>query len=1090
MTSRRLANEVLPAVPGAVVACVMALALVNPAAVLASAPRWQLSSTSAPTDLPTSGEGQIAVAATDVGDAPVNGVTSPVTVTDRLPVGVTATAILGFPLTYVGYLTHFGEMQCAIFAKTFVTCTSVGLEALPPFETLEIRIAVKVEGAMSGQENEATITGGGAANASIRQPLTMGASTPFGISEYELKPENEDGSLDTQAGSHPFQLTGTLAFNQTLEANAGFEKVGKLPTAPALVKDLRLKLPAGLIGNPTPFPQCTDLEFETLGSANINLCPANTAVGVSSVTLKEPRSQGFATVAVPVFNLVPTQGEPARFGFEALGVPVTLDTSVRIGGDYGVVVSVNNISEAATIQSSRVTFWGVPGDPRHDQSRGWSCLDWFAGGGCTAPEEQQPPPLLTLPTSCTGQPLETSVEIDSWSQRGSFASRPSSEPMEILDGCNRLGFDPSISVAPAGQAASTPTGLTVGVHVPQTTILTANGLAESYLKDTTVTLPVGVQVNPSDADGLLACSLGQIALDGASEPTCPEASKVATAEIRTPLLPNPLVGEVYLAAQDANPFGSLIALYLVAKDPVSGVLVKLAGEVALSETGQITTTFKNTPQLPFEDLTVHLFGGERAPLATPPHCGTYTTSASFAPWSGNEPAHPSSSFEITTGPNGSPCPGSALPFAPSLTAGMTSVEAGAFGSLATTISREDGDENIQAVYLHFPAGLSGVLSGLKLCGEEQANAGTCGPESEIGETTVSVGLGGDPVNVKGKVYITEKYEGAPLGLSIVSPAVAGPFNLGMVVVRGKLELDTHTAELSFTSDESGPYAIPQIIDGIPLQIKHINATINRPGFTFNPTSCSPKAITGSVSSVEGARAPVTAPFRVTDCAALTFAPKFSVSTSAHASKAAGASLSVKVSYPSAAQGTQANIARVKVDLPVQLPSQLKTLQKACLAAVFEKNPASCPPESMVGRAKVITPLLPVPLSGPAYFVSHGGEAFPSLTMVLKGYGLTIDLVGSTFIKKGITSSTFKVVPDVPFNTFELTLPQGRYPALGANLPAKAKGSFCGQNLKMPTAFVAQNGLEVRQDTTVSVTGCRKAKESKKQEQTRKHKDAR
>src|SRR5271154_1685698 len=299
MTSRRLANEVLPAVPGAVVACVMALALVNPAAVLASAPRWQLSSAPAPTDLPTSGEGQIAVAATDVGDAPVNGVTSPVTVTDRLPVGVTATAILGFPLTYVGYLTHFGEMQCAIFAKTFVTCTSVGLEALPPFETLEIRIAVKVEGAMSGQENEATITGGGAANASIRQPLTMGASTPFGISEYELKPENEDGSLDTQAGSHPFQLTGTLAFNQTLEANAGFEKVGKLPTAPALVKDLRLKLPAGLIGNPTPFPQCTDLEFETLGSANINLCPANTAVGVSSVTLKEPRSQGFATVAVP-----------------------------------------------------------------------------------------------------------------------------------------------------------------------------------------------------------------------------------------------------------------------------------------------------------------------------------------------------------------------------------------------------------------------------------------------------------------------------------------------------------------------------------------------------------------------------------------------------------------------------------------------------------------------------------------------------------------------------------------------------------------------------------------------------------------------
>ncbi len=641
----------------------------------------------------------------------------------------------------------------------------------------------------------------------------------------------------------------------------------------------------------------------------------------------------------------------------------------------------------------------------------------------------------------------------------------------------------------------------MGVHVPQTAALNPEGLAESALRDTTVTLPEGVAINPAGADGLEACSEGLAGFTGFTEfnaefepgvktatftpempePTepgmnfCPNGSKIGTVKVKTPLLEHELEGTVYLAAQSANPFGSLVAMYLIVEDPFSGSLIKLTGEVALSETGQIITTFKNTPDLPFEELELHFFGGERAPLTTPSRCGTYTTQASFVPWDGNGPVNTSSSFQIEHGPNGGPCPGASLPFDPSLTAGTTNIDAGGFSPFTMTMSREDGQQNLQAISLNMPSGLSGLLSGAKLCGEAEANAGTCGSESEIGETIVSVGVGNDPFTVKGgKVYITGPYKGAPFGLSIVNPAVAGPFNLGKVIVRAKIEVNPNTAALTITSDNEGPYKIPQYIDGIPLQIKHVNVTINRPNFTFNPTNCDPMAITGSLDSTEGSTDALSVPFQATNCATLAFAPKFEASTSGKTSRTDGASLSVKLTYPSAPFGSQANIKQVKVELPKGLPSRLTTLQKACTAAQFHTNPAGCPAASVVGHAKAITPLVPVPLEGPAYFVSNGAEAYPNLIVVLQGYGVTIDLVGDTFISKtGITSSTFKTVPDAPVGSFELTLPEGPHSALTTD------GSPCTQKLTIPTEFLAQNGAELHQTTKIAVTGCPKVKKAAK-----------
>jgi hypothetical protein len=1059
---------------------------------------WNIRSVFAPAQIAPGASGELIVTATNIGDAPISvSAGDPLTVLAQLPAGVSATSISNDEL-FPNLITHYElpELSCE---QTTLTCQAAkGI--VYPAETLQVVIDITVaREPQPGSKAKLSISGGGVSPASSEDAVPVSStSVKFGVERFESVPLNEDGSIDVQAGSHPFQFTTTLTFNQ------GYESQGKRVAPLAMPRSTAIDLPPGLVGNPTAIPLCPGEKFNP-GDGAFSACPPDTAVGVAQVTVSFFKTAFEVLQPVnieePIYNLVPPPGEPVRLGFlvPSLGpdVPVYLDTSVQTGGNYSAVVTVHNIAQELWFTGAQVSLWGTPSDPRHNGVRG-QCLYEYVGTECL-PEERAPKgePFLTLPGSCTGlsNPFTTSVEATSWEDPSEespaqYVLHEGSGSAVGMDGCNRLGFDPEIAVAPDGEAASSPSGLTVDVHVPQQESSVATGLSEATVKDTTVALPAGVALNPAAADGLQACSEGLAGFTGFAEyepgaqtatftpqlpeplqpgvDFCPDASKIGTVNIKTPLLANELTGSVYLAAQNENPFGSLVAMYIVARDPVSGVLIKVPGEVSLDEhSGQIVATFKNTPQLPFEDFTLHFFGGNRAPLATPAYCGSYTTSSSFTPWTGNPSVTPSSTFDIASGPNGSPCPGASLPFSPELTAGSTSIQAGGFSPFTMTVSRNDGQQNIQQFQLHMPEGLSGLLPGVELCGEAQANAGTCGSNSQIGETTVGVGLGGDPYSVTGgKVYITGPYEGAPFGVSVVVPAKAGPYNLGQVIVRGKIEVNPTTAALTVTTNSpSQGHAIPHILDGIPLEIKHVNFVTTRPGFTFNPTSCDPLSVTGSFSSVEGASSPLSVPFQVTNCAVLGFEPAFKVSTSAKTSRADGASLSVKLSYPSGSLGKDANIAKVKVDLPERLPSRLSTLQKACTAQAFAANPASCPPTSVVGHAVVHTQLLPVPLEGPAYFVSNGGEAFPNLIVVLQGYGVTFHLVGDTFIKNGVTSSTFAATPDVPFESFELTLPEGPYSALAAN------GDLCRQKLVMPTAFTAQNGAALERDTRIEVTGC-------------------
>ncbi len=987
---------------------------------------------------------------------------------------------------------------------------------------------------------------------------------------------NALGPEDVQAGSHPYVLTTRLSLSDEIFTAAG--KSAARVNGGGL-KDAQLELPPGFVGNPNAVPKCPYTTFI------LRECPNDTAVGVAttelvdaSATYKNRKGEVVAktiTVTDPVYNLEGPGGVAAEFGYLVKAVvPVLLNSSVRTGSDYGITSVVHNIAEPITVVASTIKIWGVPAAPSHNRVRG-HCLgedetyNNSVEAGLEPPHNEEesllegeeryyqngdqddPPsapaecpvswpvqPLLTNPTSCATARTAT-VGVDDWETPGNFATgeHVSSKTFALpeLTGCDKLDFSPTLTVTPDGTAGSTPTGLNFEVHVPQEATVNPVGLGEADVRDTTVTLPAGVQVSPSASDGLQACSNAQIGFTGVNPLTrtdeftpelpkpllpgvnfCPDASKVANVRIATPVLEHELTGAVYLAAPQnfagpaENPFSALVAMYLVAEEPFTGVLVKLPGKVSLNqETGQLTATFENTPQAPVSELKLEFYGTDRAPLATPGLCGTYTTETAFVPWSGTAPVEPPSSFQIRSGPNGASC-SDPLPFAPSLASGSTNINAGSFSPLTTTLSREDGQQNIQQVTLHYPPGLSGILSGVKLCGEAQANAGTCGPESEIGETIVSVGLGNDPFSVTGgHVYLTGPYEGAPFGLSIVNPAKAGPFDLQEgrpVVVRATVNVDPHTAALTVTTNTAAQgYAIPSIIEGIPLQIKHVNVNITRPGFTFNPTDCNPTKITGTVASAEDASSPVSIPFQVTNCANLKFAPQFSVWTQGKTSREDGASLTAKVSYPNVPQGTDADIASVKVELPKQLPSRLSTLQKACTAAQFNTNYADCPAASVIGRAVVHTPLLPVPLEGPAYFVSNGGEAFPNLIIVLQGYGITIDLVGDTFISKaGITSTTFKTVPDQPFSSFELTLPEGPYSALTANgdlcsltktvtvkkkITVKVNGRRKTETrevretrpgtLEVPSAFVGQNGAEIHQDTPVSVSGCPRAKATAK-----------
>jgi hypothetical protein len=1056
--------------PFLVVLCAMAM---NVAPAHATSPRsgWELTSATYPTNISPNGKGLIGIDLYNIGAEASSGA---ITVTDILPPGLVATEA-GEILPQQGIENKL--WKCS--GITVVTCVNEPgqLPSIKPGDNEidtgleQIGIAVQAEAGLPEEtlENHVTVVGGGAlAPASAVKPITI-SSTPagFGLVDYDGWFANSDGTLDTQAGSHPYGITISFDLASASPGNSPNVSGGE-------VRSLEVKLPPGVIGDPNATPQCTSQQLDEEG------CSAATQIGVDTVGLGSFLEHP-TTLRLPVFNMVPPPGIPAQFAFSLFGVNTFLDAGVRSDGDYGITEHIDNITQRDII-SNTITVWGVPADPSHDAQR--DTVVNHCESGCSAGAALRP--LLTLPTSCAG-PRSFAAHVDAWEDASlvgdlSFFSHDNSDTPLGFTGCDHLSMRPSIGVAPDISQADTPAGLTVDVKVPQEGLTNVQGLSSADIKDTTVTLPEGIVINPGQAAGLAACQPGEDGVGTEGPPSCPAASKVGTVAITTPLLTDKLEGNVYVL--QSNPPN----LQLLVAASGEGVNLKLVGDVHLDEkTGRLTTTFKETPELPFTDFKLSFSGGAQAALATPTKCGSFTTTSDFTPWStpASPDAFPEDSFVITAGPGGSPCV-SSLPFSPVLTAGSTTDQAGGFTSFSLLLQRGDGQQRIQNLQFKTPEGLLGMISKIPLCGEPQAAEGKCSAASQIGHTVVAAGPGPYPLVVPqpgeppAPIYLTGGYKGAPYGLSIAVPVITGPFNLGTVVVRAKIEVDPLSTQLTVTTDP-----LPAILDGIPTDLRTINAVIDKPGFMFNPTSCESQAFSGTATSIEGTQAPISSHFQMGSCRALTFKPNFKVSTSGRTSRANGASLDAKILYPTGELGanqasSQSNVKSVKVDLPKQLPSRLTTLQKACPSATFEANPAGCPTDSRVGTATAITPVLPVTLTGPAYFVSYGGAKFPELVIVLQGYGVTVYLHGETFISKaGITSSTFRKVPDVPITSFDLNLPEGKYSALAAN------GNLCKTKLKMPTVFTAQDGAIIKQSTPIAVTGCTKAKTKIKKHKAKK-----
>ncbi len=1096
---RNMSRNVMWALPsrglrgGAVALATLATLLFCAAAASAAGPAWRVDTLADSTVAP-GGDLTYAVQLTNVGDAFTDG--SQIVVTATLPNGMT------------GDSASSGSFQCTaddgvlpVAGATKVKC--IASDFVNPGGQLRLFLSVAVDPGAAGVLTTSFATSGGGAPPDVTADPTRVTATapPFGVDAFDGQVDaGAAGAPFTQAGGHPYDASTTIDFNTVenplLDASLPMSAIG-WPVEP--VKDIVVDLPPGFIGNPTVVARCSAADLANGFSLSSQpLCPPDSQVGT---TLVRAVTSGITLGPVPVFNLVPPPDVPARLGFAVFGTVVTFDANLRSGGDYGISVHVRDISEGLAIQGTRLTLWGDPADPSHDSER--QCPGqtepWLGGATCSSGAAEAA--FLRNPTSCTapaGSPvtdgLVTGLHIDSWTHPGrqfadgspdltdpawkssSFVSHlppgypfPSTDwgPDQLPTGCDHVPFDPVLSGQPGSPVrADTPSGFAFDMTLPQSD--DPNAIGESDLRTAVVKLPVGVRVSPSSADGLQACSPDQIGLHTTADPTCPDGSKLGSVTIKTPLLNDPLAGSIYLATPHDNPFGSLIAIYLVVKGP--GVIVKLAGDAEVnSDTGQITTTFDNLPQTPVSSLHLEFKGGPRAALVTPKLCGTYTTQATLTSWSGKT-VESDSSFTIDKGSDGGPCAPSG--FSPGFNAGTQDPVAGADSPFLLQLTRSDQDQELSGLTVNMPTGLLGRIADTVLCSDGAATAGTCTDASKVGSVTVGAGAGTNPFYIStGRAYVTGAYKGAPFGLSIVVPAVAGPFDLGNVVVRAAIFVDRHTSALRVVSDP-----LPTILQGIPLDVRDVRVAIDRPHFILNPTSCAEKHVDATVGSTQGAIAHVSSRFRATDCVGLPLSPKLAISVGAHGRTRPGIStpLTTTLTQPPG----QTNLRSVSVTLPTTLDALLPVVNRACSLAEFDAG--HCTSKARVGSAVAVTPLLRDPLKGSAYFVKNPARLLPDLVVALRGQ-VSFDLVGKVSIPGGKQLATrFDAVPDVPIKKFSLRL------VAGANGPLGIVTNLCTARGRAGLATIGMRGqsnrlVQVRQ--RLHINGCAAAAKARKSRHT-------
>jgi hypothetical protein len=1082
-------------------ALLSALALLGPAVSSAApeAPAWGITITPMPTNFAPGATTEYLLVATNLGAKPTSG---QVTLKASLPGGLkplSAEAKNSDP-------SSAAPPACAAPIGQSVSCTSS--EALNPGFQLNAVVQVEVLGA-AGEELDAKagVEGGGAlAPASADSPTPITAEpVPFDfLPGFSVLPSEGDGEPSLLAGSHPYQLT----------ANVGFptERLGEELTGAGHPRDALVKLPRGLVGNPAATPDlCTEAELtsdETPG------CPRASQVGTVEVTSLLGGVGTSGTQPSPLYNMVPPSGAVAELGFNAIGVGIFVHLIAHVDAQdhYRAYTTTNDLPALGShpIFNVQAQIWGDPSGASHDRTRG-KC--WKEANSCPVTPHQEIP-FLTMPGDCDS-PLRYEAFADSWEEPASeFKERETSYEGAALTGCKELKYEPKIESRTTTNLTDSPSGLEFDLHQPQQEPEPEplEGRATATLRDATVTLPPGLTVNASQASGLEACAESQIGFEGSEEEelrfseepqTCPNAAKLGTVEAVSPLLaeynenhepernpetgatiPRPLKGDLYLAQPFANPFGSLVAVYFAVEDEKTGVVAKLAGEGELdSSTGQITVRVKRNPELPIEDIRVHLFGGARGALVTPPTCTSNTTVAELAPWSDpGAPREAQDSFTPARAPGGGACPTSQvqMPNAPVLSAGTVEPEAGKFSPLVFRLSREDGSQRLARVEVSLPPGLTARLAGVAQCPElgiakaiareQKPNQGaaelsdpSCLASSEVGSVSVAVGAGPTPFYAGGRAYLAGPYKGAPLSFVIIAPAVAGPFDLGTVVSRVAVYLDPETGRGRAVSDP-----IPQLVDGVPLDVRKVIMRVDRPNFILNPTSCNELSFSGGATSALGQIAPISERFQVGGCKSLPYKPKLTARLFGPTHRGGHPRLRTVFT----ARRGDANTAGISFALPKSEFIDQAHFRTICTRVQFAAK--QCPAGSVYGYVKATSPLVDYTVEGPIYLRSSSHK-LPDVVVALRGPAsqpIEIDLDGRVDSINGGIRTTFESVPDLPVSKAIVTL-QGGKKGLFQNSTNICKGTH-----RITLKLNAQNG-KVSDTKPLLKAQCGKGKGPKK-----------
>ena len=1054
-----------------------ALALAAPASAVADAPAWSIQMLATPTNFipgDNSGTANYQTYITNSGGQATD--QSPIAVTVTLPAGLEVSNVRLFaprPAQDIGKppVCQRSEPSPEVEAVSCTITDAIAPDLEParfePGNSMLLEVAVKVPPSAAGTLlNRVEVEGGGAQTAVAEAENEASAeSAPAGFAEFKAELTDVNGEPASGAASHPYLYSTSFGVNMVpAPPDAG------VPFLPAEgdLKEIEVALPPGLAANPRAVARCSAQDFTNHHSTfspirnnfiGSNECPLSSVVGVAIVEQLEGAA---FFIPAPIYNLEPPKGMPAQLGLEVGDGPIYINTRIRSDGDYGASAFLRNVTEAKRVTASRIMIWGSPWDPGHDPMRGECTLSWEE-----CPIEPGGPPeraFMRVPSSCAN-PLVSTMSFSTWEVPVTGASAGFTEAARV--GCSEPPFGPTIESQPTTNVADSPSGLHFNLHLPQAEHEDPDGLGEADLRDARVVLAKGLVANPAQANGRAACTPAQVGLmtaPGQSSPIhfntapaqCPNASKLAVARASFPALDHPLEGAIFLASQEDNPFNSLIAIYIVFEDPQTGIVAKLAGKVSPDPvTGQLTTTVTENPQVPFEDFSFDFFEGARAPLRTPMTCATHTTNTEMTPWSAPEgqSAFPSDSFQIGAGPAG-PCPSGAL--APKLAAGLANPTAGTYSPFSLRLSRADGTDEFAGLTVTPPLGFSAKLAGIPYCpqaaidqalsrshpgqGALEAAQPSCPAASQVGTLTAGAGAGPSPFYAPGKVYWAGPYKGAPVSLVAIIPAVAGPFDLGVVTNRVATYVDPETVQVKAVADP-----LPTILSGIPVDTRDLRVNLDRPNFALAPTSCEPKSVGATVLGVSGASTSVSDRFQVGGCGELRFAPRLSLTLKGGTRRGSHPGLKSVLTYPKGAG--YSNVARASVALPHSEFLEQSHIRTICTRVQFAAN--ACPAGSIYGKARATTPLLDEPLEGPVYLRSSSNP-LPDLVIALRGQ-LNADLVGRIDSHNGGIRATFDAAPDVPVTKFTLEM-QGGKKGLFVN-----SRNICKHTNRATAKFTAHNG---------------------------------